>query len=265
MVETALKFDAGVVHALLNARYYDPARGQFLSEDPVFWSNRQNLFDPQSLNGYSYANDNPITKKDPDGQAASLSGILQSLASTLKSLLALLNSGAGAAGGGSNVITGSGANTKMTAPVMTNNINIPVRTKTWDPVTDKRISELDPRVQQPATNFVNDTQDWLGVKLRVNEGYRSVEEQDKLYAQGRTAPGNTVTNAKGGQSYHNYGKAVDVVIMTNGQPDWSRPITPDIAAYAKQQGFQWGGDWNTSFKDYPHFQMPLGQTIPTQP
>src|SRR6516162_2478009 len=43
----------------LNARYYDSARGQFLTEDPVFWSNHQNHFDPQSLNSYSYAEDNP--------------------------------------------------------------------------------------------------------------------------------------------------------------------------------------------------------------
>jgi len=142
---------------------------------------------------------------------------------------------------------------------MTNTITVPMRTTTWDPVTDKRISELDSRVQQPATNFINNT--WMGVKLRVNEAYRSVEDQDKLYAQGRSAPGNIITNAKGGQSYHNYGKAIDVVIMTNGQPDWSKPITPDIAAYGKQQGFEWGGDWNT-LKDYPHFQMPLGQAVP---
>lgn len=52
----------------LNARYYDPARGQFISQDPVFWSQEQNLKDPQSLNSYSYAQNNPITGKDPDGK-----------------------------------------------------------------------------------------------------------------------------------------------------------------------------------------------------
>jgi RHS repeat-associated protein len=248
----------------LTARYYDPARGQFITEDPVFWSNRQNLYDPQSLNSYSYANDNPITKKDPDGQAATLSSLLQSLASALRLLLNMLT-GVSAGGGGANVNAGVSGASKLSSPVMTNNITMPMRPTTWDAVTDKRINQLDPRVQQPATNFVNDTQDWMGVKLRVNEGYRSIEDQDKLYAQGRSAPGNVVTNAKGGQSYHNYGKAIDVVIVNNGQPDWSQPITPEIAQYAKQQGFQWGGDWNTSFKDYPHFQMPLGQSIATQP
>ena len=64
------KVDAGVVHALLQARYYDGSKGEFLSEDPVFLGNpkQQVLTDPQSLNSYSYANDNPITKSDPTGK-----------------------------------------------------------------------------------------------------------------------------------------------------------------------------------------------------
>jgi RHS repeat-associated protein len=51
------------------ARYQNPTRGQFISEDPVFLGDpsQQNLKDPQSLNSYSYANDNPITKSDPTG------------------------------------------------------------------------------------------------------------------------------------------------------------------------------------------------------
>jgi len=51
----------------LNARYYNSSQGQFLTEDPVFWS-KQNLYDPQSFNTYSYAGDNPIVKKDPSGK-----------------------------------------------------------------------------------------------------------------------------------------------------------------------------------------------------
>jgi len=53
----------------LQQRYYDGSKGVFLSEDPTFWSN-QNLADPQSLNSYSYGNDNPINRSDPTGQAA---------------------------------------------------------------------------------------------------------------------------------------------------------------------------------------------------
>jgi RHS repeat-associated protein len=54
----------------LNARYYEPMRGQFLSEDPVFLANplAQKIYDPQSLNAYNYSADNPINKLDPSGK-----------------------------------------------------------------------------------------------------------------------------------------------------------------------------------------------------
>jgi RHS repeat-associated protein len=53
----------------LQARYYDSARGQFLSQDPMFLGDpkKQDLLDPQDLNSYSYAVDNPINKSDPKG------------------------------------------------------------------------------------------------------------------------------------------------------------------------------------------------------
>ena len=65
-----VKVDAGVVHALLQARYYDGSKGEFLSEDPVFLGDprQQVLTDPQTLNSYSYANDNPISGSDPNGR-----------------------------------------------------------------------------------------------------------------------------------------------------------------------------------------------------
>jgi RHS repeat-associated protein len=64
------RVDAGVVHALLQARYYDGSKGEFLSEDSVFLGDpkQQVLADPQNLNSYSYANHNPITNKDPNGR-----------------------------------------------------------------------------------------------------------------------------------------------------------------------------------------------------
>jgi RHS repeat-associated protein len=60
--------DSGLSY--LNARYYSSDRGQFISQDPMFWVDpkQQNLTDPQSLNTYSYSDDNPITKKDPSGK-----------------------------------------------------------------------------------------------------------------------------------------------------------------------------------------------------
>jgi RHS repeat-associated protein len=89
----------------LNARYYDSARGQFVTEDPVFWGAKQNIKNPQSLNSYSYANDNPIVVSDPSGligvQSApgALIGALQSLVSALQGLIAALQNPVGTAVG----------------------------------------------------------------------------------------------------------------------------------------------------------------------
>jgi RHS repeat-associated protein len=61
----------------LSARYYSSAQGQFISQDPVFWGDpkQQNLRDPQTFNTYSYSQDNPIIKSDPNGRAAGTGGV----------------------------------------------------------------------------------------------------------------------------------------------------------------------------------------------
>lgn len=46
----------------LGAREYDPAIGRFVSVDPIL-----DPSDPQQLNGFAYANNNPTTFADPDG------------------------------------------------------------------------------------------------------------------------------------------------------------------------------------------------------
>lgn len=109
-----------------------------------------------------------------------------------------------------------------------------------------------------------------GIDVVITQGYRSTEEQDELYRQGRTAEGAIVTNAKGGQSYHNYGLAVDFAIKKpsgdviwdmdydgnrNQKPDWQ-----EIVDIAKQLGFTWGGDW-ANFPDYSHLQMDFGYSL----
>lgn len=111
----------------------------------------------------------------------------------------------------------------------------------------------------------------LGIRIAITDGFRSEAEQNALYRKGRSAPGNIVTNAKGGQSYHNYGLAIDFAIRTkkgkvlwdtaydgnrNGKSDWM-----EVVGIAKRLGFSWGGDWE-SFPDYPHLQMDFGLSIP---
>ncbi|MEK3814263.1 peptidoglycan-binding protein [Bacillus sp. FSL K6-1284] len=101
------------------------------------------------------------------------------------------------------------------------------------------------------------------IYVQITSGYRSFEEQNRLYAQGRTAPGKIVTKARAGQSNHNYGLAVDYVLLSSDgkkalwtvNSKWRR-----VAQIAKALGFAWGGDWK-SFKDYPHLEMMGGLTL----
>jgi peptidoglycan L-alanyl-D-glutamate endopeptidase CwlK len=91
----------------------------------------------------------------------------------------------------------------------------------------------------------------------VIQGYRTHAEQDALYAQGRTTPGPIVTRAKGGQSPHNWGLAIDVVpdrdLDTAGlQPDWNNdPAYLELAARCKRHPRLKSG---ISFGDKPHIE-----------
>ncbi|MCD5326150.1 MULTISPECIES: M15 family metallopeptidase [Pontibacillus] len=99
-----------------------------------------------------------------------------------------------------------------------------------------------------------------GINMQVSSGFRSFAEQDDLYAKGRSVGGSKVTNARAGQSIHNYGYAIDFFLtnwdgskaLWNVNDDWRR-----VAELAKSVGFSWGGDW-TSFKDYPHLDLSCG-------
>lgn len=109
-----------------------------------------------------------------------------------------------------------------------------------------------------------------GILIRYTDGYRSFDSQDAIYEQGRTSPGPIVTNAQSGQSYHNFGLAIDFVLTDaygnaqwslerdangNGVPDWE-----DVGNIAKSVGFTWGGDWE-EFVDYPHLQLDYGLSL----
>jgi peptidoglycan L-alanyl-D-glutamate endopeptidase CwlK len=132
--------------------------------------------------------------------------------------------------------------------------------KMWDYITNKKISSLDPRLQNPSADFINDVKDNLGISLRIIQGYRSIEEQNNLYSKGRDASGkvvnkkDVVTNAKGGQSYHNYGLEIDVVAMENNNRKTNFNVVPSnsvLVDIGRSYGIQWGGDFK-SIKAYPH-------------
>ena len=104
-----------------------------------------------------------------------------------------------------------------------------------------------------------------GLQPFINEGARTMERQAALYAQGRTTPGNIVTNAKPGQSLHNYGVAADIY--------WRDPKTGKVVSFtdpraleaakalgqlANKNGLLWGGTPGRGFPvDMPHVQYDI--------
>ena len=139
-------------------------------------------------------------------------------------------------------------------------------TSVASPVTLRRLDTLHPVVRARAVAFLQlCTQ--AGLSVMVSQGLRTWQEQDGLYAKGRTVPPigrkHVVTKAKGGQSYHNFGLAFDIVVLDAvGKADWNtaHPGWSAAGRLGKSVGLDWGGDW-TGFKDWPHFQYTGGVSL----
>lgn len=134
-----------------------------------------------------------------------------------------------------------------------------------DNYTKQRIQKLHPSVREEVTQIISECNKALTgkAKIRITQGLRTIEEQDQLYAIGRNTPGKKVTNAKGGQSIHNYGFAVDICLIIDGKTaswnttkDWDNDQIADwyecVKIFAKH-GWNWGGNWKTT-KDLSHFE-----------
>lgn len=146
-----------------------------------------------------------------------------------------------------------------------------------DTISVQRAKLLHPLVRQEVIDTIEEIEAGFPctVKIRIVQGLRTIEEQNAIYAQGRTKPGPIVTNAKGGSSYHNYGLAFDFAIMydkdgngtfealswdlnydfdRDGVKDWQ-----EVVKAFKAKGWSWGGDWSRT-KDNPHFEKSFGHT-----
>lgn len=122
-----------------------------------------------------------------------------------------------------------------------------------DQISIQRLSLVHPLLSKRVTAFF-EAMEARGLSPRVSQGLRTMGEQNVLYEQGRTKPGKIVTNAKGGQSYHNYGYAVDVCFL-NHDNTVTFTVSDEIGKLGVSFGLDWGGNW-TGFKDNPHFQIP---------
>lgn len=131
---------------------------------------------------------------------------------------------------------------------------------TFDARTEGNIATLVPDAQRAARQFLVAAKNFK-YTVKILSGTRSYAEQTKLYNQGRTAPGNRVTNAKAGSSNHNFGIAFDVGIFdgstyfTGSTNATAKPYT-DLRNLTKKAVPQldWGGDWK-SIKDTPHYEL----------
>jgi peptidoglycan L-alanyl-D-glutamate endopeptidase CwlK len=129
---------------------------------------------------------------------------------------------------------------------------------TFDPRTESTILTLITPAQSKAREFMR----VAGATCKLISGTRSYAEQDALFGQRPK-----VTNARGGQSNHNFGIAWDVGIFQNGHYLTGASNAEDAAYVALSvnikahvKGLDWGGDWH-SIVDKPHYQLATGKTL----
>jgi len=128
-------------------------------------------------------------------------------------------------------------------------------------INSRSLDELLPDTKVRVEKFIELCKE-QNIDLLVTSTYRDNESQAALYAQGRTSPGNVVTNAGPGDSYHNYRIAVDVVPVVGGKPNWntSDPVWQTVGLLGEQAGLEWAGRW-AHFKEMAHFQHTNGLTL----
>jgi len=149
-----------------------------------------------------------------------------------------------------------------------------------DPLTIQRIMLLHPLLRQEGLKMYNEICEAVSgrVVVRCSHTLRSFLEQNNLFEIGRSLPGSIVTWARGGFSFHNYGLAIDIVLLVDkdgngtfetaswstvtdfdgdGKEDWM-----EVVEIFEKYGWQWGLI-NKKGKRYdlPHFQKTLGYTI----
>jgi len=126
----------------------------------------------------------------------------------------------------------------------------------FDIRTEGNIQTLLPKAQRRARQFLKDINAQLGgdgLIFKIISGTRTYDQQNALFAQGRTIPGRIVTRARGGQSNHNFGVAWDIGIFRNAEYIPESTLYQKAGAIGKREGLEWGGDWQ-GFQDEPHFQ-----------
>lgn len=139
-----------------------------------------------------------------------------------------------------------------------------------DVITLQRLELLHPKIKDAVSAALNSCLAF-GIEVRIVQGLRTFAEQDILYSQGRTTAGPIVTNARGGQSPHNFGLAIDFCIRhkdgtvsfdmhedltSDGIADWNQ-----VVKEFKKFSFEWGGDWKGRLADNDHVELLFGKSL----
>ena len=137
---------------------------------------------------------------------------------------------------------------------------IATRLGRFDPRSEGHIASLHLPAQEAARRFL-DRACTAGTDARIISGTRSYAERNALYRRGRYGhSGPRVTNARGGQSRHNFGIAWDIGIFEAGRYLTDASPYERVAAIALDDGLAWGGRWRR-FVDRPHYELALGLSV----
>lgn len=127
-------------------------------------------------------------------------------------------------------------------------------------INSRNIDDLLPPAAARCRQFIRRCAD-AGIDVIITSTYRDHASQAALYAQGRTQPGRRVTNAKPGQSYHNWRVAFDFAPIVNGKIHWHDSATfSRCGEIAESCGLEWAGRW-TKFRELAHCQYTAGLTL----
>lgn len=128
-------------------------------------------------------------------------------------------------------------------------------------INSRSLTDLHPKVKTLCEQFIASC-DAAGIDVLITSTYRDGESQNALYAQGRTTKGNIVTNAKAGQSFHNYRVAFDFVPIVGGKCVWNDiGVFTKCGRIAESLGLEWAGSWSGKFKEYAHCQFSGGLSL----
>lgn len=127
-------------------------------------------------------------------------------------------------------------------------------------INSRNLNDLVPLVKAKAEAFIAACAA-KGIDVLITSTYRDAESQAAIYAQGRTTPGPKVTNAKPGQSWHNWRVAFDFVPIVGGKAQWNdSALFKRCGEIAEGVGLEWAGRWK-SFPEMAHCQYTGGLTL----